>query len=171
LNSNITAVSVGCLSVSRISYHTDLQQVTSLVIPLGVIAELVIGHWRALGLIARSTLSADELNQVAPRLRPSIKYPMEFLRSDFEWAFTKTDSGQALTGLSHRLTASLFCAPPADRLIRKPLPLGVSAAEPISFELRKARDDEFYLMIAECIDAHALVASEDRTKLKLQHAA
>ena len=171
LNENVAAVSVGRLSVSRISYHTDLQRVSGLVIPLGVVAELTIGHWRALGIIARSMLGTDEMNSIARKLRPVIKCPMEYLRPEFDWAFADTDWGQALAALSRRFTASLFFAPPTERLIRKPLPLGASAAEPILFELRKARDDEFYLMVAESIEATSGIASEDRTKLRWQRAA
>ena len=49
--------------------------------------------------------------------------------------------------------------------MNKVLPAGPAAAEPILCDLRKARDDEFYLMLAEAEEYAGAGASEDTTKL------
>jgi len=45
------------------------------------------------------------------------------------------------------------------------LPAGAAAAEPILSDLRKARDEEFYIMLAEHEDGRGSVASKDTTQL------
>jgi hypothetical protein len=62
---------------------------------------------------------------------------------------TETPRGEALAQLSRRFSESLFFAPPREEKIRKVLPEGTSAADAVLGELRRRRDDEFYLMLAE----------------------
>jgi len=66
-----------------------------------------------------------------------------------EWAFAETPRGEALAYLSRRYSESLFLAPPHEEIIRKILPGGALAAETVMSDLRRRRDDEFYLMMAE----------------------
>jgi hypothetical protein len=61
---------------------------------------------------------------------------------------------------------SVFFAPPEERSIRKLLPQGAPAADTILVELRKTRDEEFYVMLAEADDVMTAVPSEDRTKVR-----
>jgi hypothetical protein len=168
---DIIAIQAGCLSLSRVTYHTNLQDASGLIIPLGVIAELTTGSWRALGLIARTTLLSNEVDAIGIMIRDHIASPFRFLAPDFDWAFAETEPGEALRRLSQRYSDSVFFAPPTDLRIRKLLPLGALAAEPLLADLRRARDEEFYLMLAEANGVTEAVPSEDRTKLRPQRAA
>ncbi len=143
------AIKVGRLSLSRVTYHTNLQQASGLVIPLGVIAEMTIGTWRALGLIARTTLSADEIATIGRMWRDEISTPFNFLNPEFDWAFANTEPGEALGKLAQRFSESLFFAPPTMTATKKVLPVGPPGAELILSDLRKSRDEDFYLMLAE----------------------
>lgn len=164
MTDNIMAITTGRLSLSRITYHTNLQQASGLIVPLGVMVELTLGHWRALGLIARTELSMDETKAVGRLIREKIARPFDFLKPEFDWAFSKTTSGYALAELANRFSESLFFAPPTAHAIRKVLPPGAAAAEPILGDLRKARDEEFYLMLAELEDQRPMPI-EATTKL------
>ena len=163
----IVAIQVGRLSLSRVTYHTDLQQASGLVIPLGVIAEVTIGTWRALGLIARTALVPDEVAAVGRMLRDKLSEPFNFLKPEFDWAFADTEPGEALGKLAQRFSESLFFAPPTTIATRKVLPVGGAGAELVLSDLRKSRDEEFYLMLAEARGQPDPVPSEDTTKLKL----
>ncbi|MDE2163674.1 MAG: hypothetical protein KGJ53_10975 [Alphaproteobacteria bacterium] len=165
MTDKIMAIQNGRLSLSRITYHTDLQQASGLIIPLGVIAEMTLGTWRALGLIARTTLSIDEANALGRMIRERLTSPFEFLKQEFDWAFAETESGEALGALANRFSESLSFATPTSRVVKKVLPTGPSAADAILSELRKARDDEFYLMLAEYEDGKSGIACEDTTRL------
>lgn len=165
---NIVAIQVGRLSLSRITFHTDLRRTSGLVIPLGVIAEMTIGTWRALGLIARTKLPDNEIADIGRVVREKVSAPFDFLKPEFDWAFAKTAPGEALSKLSERFSESLLFATPVHHEIKKALPAGAAAAEPILRDLRKERDDEFYLMLAEASEAKEQAgagASEDTTKL------
>jgi hypothetical protein len=168
---NIMAIEAGRLSLSRVTYHTNLQQATGAVIPLGVIAEMTIGKWRALGLIARTSLTGDEIELVARMLRAQISAPFDFLKHEFDWALAETSPGYALGTLAQRYSDSLFFAPPTFADIKKLIPSDVEpvVGELILPDLRKARDAEFYLMLAEQERQRDLGPSQDTTMLK--HAA
>ena len=166
---NVMAIEAGHLSLSRIEYYTDLQRGSGLVIPLGVMAELTIGPWRALGLIARTRLLSTEVGAIGRTLRDHIASPFNFLAPEFDWAFAETEPGAALAKLSQRFNGSIFVAPPAETSIKKLLPIGSLAAEQVLVDLRRSRDEEFYLMLAEA-DTEA-APSEDRTKLRPRRAA
>jgi hypothetical protein len=163
-----TLVRTGRLNVSRISYHANLQRASGVIIPLGVMAELTFGAWRALGLIARTSLSDEEMNAIAPVFRERLSSPFGFLGPEFDWAFASAPAGEALSALSLRFSESLFCAPPEDRLIKK---LAASTVDSVLVDLRKARDDDFYLMLAEAGRIAEAAPSEDRTKLLGRRAA
>ena len=164
---NIRAIQTGRLSLSRVTYHTNLQQAAGLVIPLGVIAEMTIGTWRALGLIARTSLAEDEAGAIGRLLRDKLSDPFNFLKPEFDWAFSNTEPNEALEKLAQRFSKSLFFAPPAVTAARKVLPIGGAGAELVLTDLRKSRDEDFYLMLAESRGQPDPVPSEDTTKFKL----
>jgi hypothetical protein len=168
---NAVAIQIGSLDVSRVTYHTNLQHASGLIIPLGVIAELTVGSWRALGLIARMTLSDNELCAVAGVVRDRLRSPFTFLATEFDWAIVETRAGEALSSLSQRFSDSIFFAPPQGRQIKRLLPLAATGANSILVDLRKERDEEFYLMLAEAAEVREPVPSEDRTKLLPRRAA
>jgi hypothetical protein len=75
--------------------------------------------------------------------------PFDFLEEQFKWAFAETRPGEALAILATRYSESLFIVPPHEETIRKVLPGGAPTAGVILGDLRRRRDDEFYLMMAE----------------------
>jgi hypothetical protein len=162
---NVEAIQIGRLDVSRITYHTNLQHSFGLIIPLGVIAELTVGSWRALGLISRSALSDEELRAIAGVLRDRLRDPFAFLAQQFDWALAETQAGEALSSLSQRFADSMFIAPPQGHQVRKVLPQSASVGSAILADLRRERDEEFYLMLAEMAEVREPVSSDDRTRL------
>ena len=162
------AIYAGRLSLSRVTYHTNLQQAAGLVIPLGVMAEMSIGKWRALGLIARTSLTGEETAAVGRLLRDQISAPFDFLKREFDWALSETNAGEALVQLARRYSDSLFFAPPSSTSVKKILPsdeaVVAAVGELILPDLRKARDDDFYLMLAE--DQQDDDVTQDTTLLK-----
>ena len=81
-----------------------------MIIPLGVIAEMTIGTWRALGLIARTKLLDDEIAALGRIVREQVSAPFDFLKPEFDWAFAKTPPGEALAKLSERFSEFVvFC--------------------------------------------------------------
>lgn len=163
----IMAIQTGRLSLSRVVYHTNLQQAAGVIIPLGVIAEMTIGTWRALGLIARTSLAMDETDAIGRLLRDKLSDPYSFLKPEFDWAFSNTEPDEALGKLAQRFSESLFFAPPVVTSTKKVLPTGGAGAELVLSDLRKSRDEEFYLMLAESRGKPDPVPSEDTTKFKL----
>lgn len=146
---NIMAIELGRLSLSRITYRCDLQQDSGHPIPLGVIAEMTIGRVRALGLIARVDLSREEAGAIGRLIRPKLSKPFDFLLEEFKWAFSETRPGEALSRLADRFSESLQFDPPHSEEMRKILPVGPAASELVLSDLRRRRDEEFYLMLAD----------------------
>jgi hypothetical protein len=142
-----------------------LQHSSGLEIPIGVIAELNIGQVQALGLISRAKLSETETNMIGRVLRPKLVNPFDFLEDQFNWAFLETPPGEALAQLSRRYSESLFFAPPREEKIRKALPEGASAAHIILGDLRRHRDNEFYLMLAELDPSSTLRPCRETSQL------
>jgi hypothetical protein len=161
---DVVALHFGRLSLSRITYHCDLQRANGLIVPLGVIAELSIPPVRVLGLIARKTLSQDELASIARMVREKLVAPFEFLKPDFDWAWQKIEEekiepGRVLNLLASRYTDSIFFAPPTDERLR-------TTADFALGELRRRRDEEFYAMIADLIGQQTIPASKDISELE-----
>jgi hypothetical protein len=162
---DMMAIERGRLSLSRITYICDLRQASASIIPLGVMAEIVIGRVRALGLIARTRLEPNEAERVGRILRPQLETPFEFLKKELDWAFASAPRGCALAELSQRFSESLLFETPRAEEWRKVLPRGRAAAEPVLAYLRQRRDDDFWLLLTECESGENIIPSEDATKL------
>jgi hypothetical protein len=145
---NIVTIHAGRLSLSRITYHCDLQRASGQHIPLGVIAEMKLGPVRVLGLIARTGLTGDETSQIARLLREHLARPFEYLKAEFDWAWSNVSGGESLAALSNRHAEALFFAPPAYTSVRRPFTSG-GDLDSFKRELCDARDAEFKLMLAE----------------------
>lgn len=163
---NISEILTGSQSVSRIIYYADLQRASGRAIPLGVMAELVIGNWRALGLIARTNLGGEETTLIGRMLRESLSKPFDFLAKEFDWAVSDTSPGGALEALADRFAGSLRFVPPTVSQWRKALPRGDAAERPILNYLRRLRDDEFDLMVAESDGALGVRGEDERATLR-----
>jgi hypothetical protein len=163
---NIRALPVGRLSLSRITYISDLQR-GSAAIPLGVIAEIKMNSLRVLGLIARIQLSDIELASVGRLLRPKMSNPFQLLQQEFEWGWTNTAPGEALRALAERHSQSLFFAPPDEEFIRKSLRFdaGSAAAERLIEELRRRRDEEFWSLLSEATGESKVEPSREIAQL------
>src|SRR5258708_12539907 len=141
---HIMTIQTGRLSLSRITYRTNLQQASGVVIPLGVIAEMTLGPWRALGLIARTQLLAEEIESIGRLIRPKLEMPFNFLLPEFDWA-ASDKSGEPLSKLPQRFSESLFFAPPPLQPIRTVFPPTPLPAQPIPRLLLHTRDQPFSL--------------------------
>jgi hypothetical protein len=147
---NVMAILHGRLSLSRITYFCDLQKATSPIIPLGVIAEIQMGHFRALGLIARDELYKAEIEMVGQLIRTKLSTPFTFLKDEFDWSFEKMKEGfDPIAGLAQRYSDALFVAPPRIESVRKELPDGAAGADLVRGELRRRRDKEFNRMLVD----------------------
>lgn len=118
-------LTLGRRSLSRISYYCDLQQESGRVIPLGVIAEVTLGPVRGLGLIARTKLLDEELQEIGVMVRERISNPFDLLKVEFQWAWSNTKPGLALPVFAKRHTDSLFFSSPKS---------GGFSAEPVQIE-------------------------------------
>lgn len=92
--------------------------------------------------------------------------PFSFLKPEFDWAFANTEPDEALAKLAQRFSESLFFAPPNVTATRKVLPVGGAGAELVLSDLRKSRDEDFYLMMAEARGQADPVPSEDTTRFE-----
>jgi hypothetical protein len=157
---NVLAIMDGRLNLSRITYHSDLQRASGLQIPLGVMAEITVGSVHGLGLIARTELDRHELDSIGRLIKEKLRNPFEFLKSEFDWAWTDAPPGSALAALSNRHCESLFFAPPTTLMIRKAFKSDVDMCEFARRRLRDRRDDEFDLMLAEFLHNTGFQAGE-----------
>jgi hypothetical protein len=157
---NVVAIKDGRLNLSRITYYSDLQRASGLQIPLGIIAEIVIGSVRGLGLIARTELDDAEVHAIGSLIRDSLRNPFDFLKTEFDWAWNATKPGAALVSLSSRHSESLFFAPPAATMIRRAFKSDGDVGEFARRMLRDQRDAEFDLMLAELSNNVGLHAQE-----------
>jgi hypothetical protein len=146
---NVVAIIDGRLTLSRIIYDSDLQRASGLKIPLAVIAEIVVGSVRGLGLIARTELDDHETYALGRLARDSLRNPFDFLKNEFDWAWEFTKPGEALASLSVRHTESFFVAPPTSTMIRRAFKSDGDVPDFARRELRDRRDAEFDLMLAE----------------------
>ena len=147
---DIMAIRAGRLGLSRIVYHCDLQQASGTIIPLGVIAEMMCGATRVLGLVARARLTDQEIQKVGRAYRNQLATPFALLRDDFKWAWVNTGGGTALQILADRYTNSLFFAPPRVEVVRmrSERVRGAANVRKWTIEtLRRKRDADFYALL------------------------
>ena len=79
-------------------------------------------------------------------LRDKVSVPFDFLKPEFD---SRRPKSARLSRLAQRFPTLLFFAPPSTSPIKKVLPGGGALGELILPDLRRARDEEFYLMLAE----------------------
>jgi hypothetical protein len=152
VSNNVATIKDGWLTLSRITYYSDLQR--GIQFPLGVMAEIaIIGSVHGLGLIARTGLEPSELASVGRLVKDALSNPFEFLKSEFEWAWNTAPAGGALSALCSRHSESLFFAPPVKSLIRRAFKSEAEVADFARRQLREKRDDEFDLMLAELLQS------------------
>lgn len=162
---DIMAIETGRLSLSRITYQTDLRQASGLVIPLGVIAEMTLGTARALGIIARTQLERAESAAIGQLLRDALTKPFDYLKSEFDWAWANAERGRCVETLAARNSDSLLFAPPSPIFIRRPLSSKSELLDLVKCELCAARDKEFKLMMAELTTETTIPDLEESAKL------
>lgn len=158
---------VGVVSLSRISYHCDLQNGSGLIIPLGAIAEMTLWTMRVMGLIARTSLLDEEIENVGHLLRSELSDPFDFLEKEFDWAWANTEARCALQALAHRNDGSLFFSPPNVMEIEQTikLPVRPEAADFASEDLRRRRDHEFAELLDDTWASHPVVPRRSVSEL------
>lgn len=104
---------VGVLRYSAITFHVDMTKPGALVIPIGVMAEISLPSLYALGLIARTELSAYELEFASELSKPLVSKPFKYLAAQFENAWDTLTPGTALNYLAekHAYSALHFSLP------------------------------------------------------------
>ena len=115
-------------------------------------AEITIGHWRGLGLIARTELDEGQLDVMGRLIRDRLRTPFDSLKTEFDWVWANTSAGHALSILAGRNSESLFFAPATSLMIRRAFKTEGDVGEFARHELRDRRDLEFDLMLAELSD-------------------
>jgi hypothetical protein len=152
MGDNIAKVHTGRLSLARISYYTKLQSADGLIVPLGVIAEIAIESWRGLGLIARTSLSTVELDEIAPVLRPKIASGYYIPHEGLIGVMGAGPAGGHLQGDRRQEEPRLQGDPCLDGHHRQVL--GRNAAEPVTVtapkRISKKRD---FVLLAKLQDA------------------
>ena len=156
----ITAIAAGRLTLSRISYHCDLQRDSGSIIPLGSLAELTFNGVRILGLVARTSLFDHELGAIGALVRPRLVNPFETLSDEFKWAWQCTKAGEALDALAGRHSSSLFVSPP--KIVTRAFQASVESAKE---ELRRERDQEFLELLVEAWSKPKTVPQEEMARL------
>jgi hypothetical protein len=171
VSDNVVAIEPLSASVARIVYRYDLGRASECYIPLGVIAEATTPSVWALGLIARTSLLPDELDRIGHRIRQQIECPFDFLKEEFEWSFKETAPGDALKVLASKFSESIFFEPPRpEPTVRKAVPHGVLTPQPVLDELRRVRDQDFFVLLAESFPERGQ-SGEDALRWKLPEAA
>jgi hypothetical protein len=103
----------GILRYSAVTFHVDMTKPEAVVIPIGVMAEISLPTVYALGLIARTELSINELELVSELAKPLVAKPFKYLALQFEEAWNKLAPGAALDYLAekHAYSALHFSVP------------------------------------------------------------
>ena len=98
---NHTHEEMRTLKLSTIVYDCDLTLPEHReIIPLGVIVEVVIPHIRGLGLIAKKTLTDDEIGKLDEFGKRMLDNPFERLSASFDDAWENSNIGYALEYLA-----------------------------------------------------------------------
>jgi hypothetical protein len=105
---------LGELHFSTIAFYADIGKLDAVVIPVGVMAEIYLPQrLYALGLIARTELSNEELRFASELAKPLITRPFKYLAEQFEKAWETLALGAALKHLAatHAHSALHFSVP------------------------------------------------------------
>lgn len=121
-------IAVGSLNFANIQFYCELGNPDGRVIPLGVMAEISLPQLRGLGMIARTELDADELQEVGHLGRGLIAKPFEYLAQQFEKAWVEAGPGKALEYLAEKHPHSLHFSVPNQRDVPRNLLTGESGA-------------------------------------------
>jgi hypothetical protein len=116
------------LNVSDIQFYCELDRPGGLIIPLGVMAEIVVPGIRGLGLIARTELHDEETAAVGELGRRLVERPFDFLSKEFDDVWEHAAPGEALRVLSVRHPHSLHFAVPVAKEVPLTLLGGISPA-------------------------------------------
>jgi hypothetical protein len=117
------------LRLLEISYDCDLTRANGDVIPLGVLADLSIEGVYGLGLVARRTLGADEVEKIGSLVRADFAAPFTYLHGIFNAVFKSEKPLTSFAELVDRHTHSLRFRPLPDAEITLPRPLVTASVD------------------------------------------
>ena len=123
----------GRLTVSPIRFYCDLGRHDGLVIPLGQLGEITVGHARGLGMFARTTLTDSERTAIGQLGRQVLDEPFDYLSSLFDDAWDNAEPGRSLDYLVRRHSHSLNFGSPKEQAVPRRVMLG---GIPIRAEVR-----------------------------------
>ena len=104
---NILPISRGTLKVAAVNFYPFPSRANSTVIQLGAMAEISLPTLRGLGLIARTELTAFELEQLGEMGRRMLSAPFVMLNGEFDVAWKESAPGNALAFLRDKHHHSL----------------------------------------------------------------
>jgi hypothetical protein len=120
MSAQITPITTGTLKVSAIRFNCAPGYPNRLVVALGAMVEASPPGLRGLGLIARSSLTDFELDQIGELGRRMIANPFDYLNAEFEEAWNGAPPGGAIDFLRERHSHSLsFDEPVASTLPKR----------------------------------------------------
>ena len=127
---------------SAITFHTDVGRSDSAVIPIGVMAEIYVPkRVYAVGLIARTDLSSDELQFASELVKPLVAKPFKYLSAQFEKAWRTLAPGEVLAHLTagHAYSAVHFSVP--EKLPFYPIATAVALRASVRMQIGTLLDD------------------------------
>jgi hypothetical protein len=168
MGADIIPVRRGTLTVSPIRFYCQPSREDGLVFQLGAIAEIVVPKLRGFGLIARSELTAFEMERIGEIGRRLLASPFHMLSKEFEIAWADAKPGAALEFLHDRHPHSLRVEKPETR----PVPQRVfTDGQPVRSLVRtflsEVLDDEASQLMAMDSDKKPHIAEpEERVEMK-----
>jgi hypothetical protein len=125
------------LRVLEISYACDISRTDGNKIPLGILADISADGVYGLGLVARSTLSQEEAEQIGKLVRAEMSSPFSYLERIFETVFNSSKPIDTFGELPSKHALSLHFKISKQAVLVLPKPVK------ISFEARKlwAKDE------------------------------
>jgi hypothetical protein len=103
----------GTFRYSTVKFYVDMRRPDAHVIPIGVMAEISLPTVNALGLIARTELSAEEMRLVSELAKPLVSKPFEYLAKQCDEAWNTLAPGTVLNHIAekHAYSALHLSAP------------------------------------------------------------
>jgi hypothetical protein len=102
------AFAPAALRILEISYRCDISRQGGRVIPLGILADLRASGTYGLGLVARKSLSDDEVASVGGILRQQLSAPFDYLHAVYDEVFRSTSPAAAFEALPDKHSLSLL---------------------------------------------------------------